>query len=41
VRLLFGTNGLDELRTEYAGRLAGLEQWDHISRLAQGNPSRQ
>ncbi|MEV6367158.1 SDR family NAD(P)-dependent oxidoreductase [Micromonospora musae] len=38
LRVLFGTNGLDVLRTEYAGRLAGLEKWDHISRLAQGNP---
>ncbi|MFI7388408.1 SDR family NAD(P)-dependent oxidoreductase [Streptomyces sp. NPDC049813] len=39
-RVLFGTGGLDALRTEYAGRLAGLEEWDHISRLAQGNPVR-
>ncbi|GAA1878125.1 SDR family NAD(P)-dependent oxidoreductase [Asanoa iriomotensis] len=36
LRVLFGINGLDALRTEYAGRLAGLEEWDHISRLAQG-----
>ncbi|GAA4995768.1 SDR family NAD(P)-dependent oxidoreductase [Actinopolymorpha pittospori] len=41
LRVLFGTNGLDALRTEYAGRLAGLEEWDYISRLAQGNPVRQ
>ncbi|MFI8184664.1 SDR family NAD(P)-dependent oxidoreductase [Actinacidiphila glaucinigra] len=39
VRVLFGTGGLEALRTEYAGRLAGLEQWDHVSRLAQGKPS--
>ncbi|MGW5365244.1 SDR family NAD(P)-dependent oxidoreductase [Actinopolymorpha pittospori] len=37
LRVLFGTNGLDALRTEYAGRLAGLKEWDYISRLAQGN----
>ncbi|GIF75126.1 SDR family NAD(P)-dependent oxidoreductase [Asanoa siamensis] len=36
LRVLFGTHGLEALRTEYAGRLAGLEQWDHLSRLAQG-----
>ncbi|MEV6373263.1 SDR family NAD(P)-dependent oxidoreductase [Micromonospora musae] len=41
LRVLFGTNGLEVLRTEYAGRLAGLEKWDHISRLAQGNPEQQ
>ncbi|MEU6343370.1 SDR family NAD(P)-dependent oxidoreductase [Streptomyces sp. NPDC046977] len=39
LRVLFGTGGLEALRTEYAGRLAGLEQWDHLSRLAQGKPS--
>ncbi|NMO51454.1 SDR family NAD(P)-dependent oxidoreductase [Actinoplanes sp. TBRC 11911] len=39
LRVLFGINGLDALRTEYAGRLAGLERWDHISRFAQGNPA--
>jgi NAD(P)-dependent dehydrogenase (short-subunit alcohol dehydrogenase family) len=39
LRVLFGINGLDALRTEYAARLAGLEEWDHISRLAQGNPA--
>ncbi|MFJ7213465.1 SDR family NAD(P)-dependent oxidoreductase [Amycolatopsis sp. NPDC098790] len=37
LRVLFGTGGLDALRTEFAGRLAGLEQWDHLSRLAQGS----
>ncbi|WP_436532690.1 SDR family NAD(P)-dependent oxidoreductase [Actinoplanes sp. HUAS TT8] len=37
LRVLFGTNGLDAVRTEYAARLAGLQEWDHISRLAQGN----
>ncbi|GIF48787.1 NADP-dependent 3-hydroxy acid dehydrogenase YdfG [Asanoa ferruginea] len=36
LRVLFGVNGFDALRTEYAGRLAGLEKWHHISRLAQG-----
>ncbi|WP_459801133.1 SDR family NAD(P)-dependent oxidoreductase [Herbidospora sp. RD11066] len=36
VRALFGTGGLEALRTEYSGRLAGLRQWDHIARLAQG-----
>ncbi|MFF7209208.1 SDR family NAD(P)-dependent oxidoreductase [Streptomyces sp. NPDC008238] len=36
LRALFGTGGLEALRTEYAGRLAGLEQWDHVARLAQG-----
>ncbi|GIH16953.1 SDR family NAD(P)-dependent oxidoreductase [Rugosimonospora africana] len=40
LRVLFGTNGLDALRTEYAGRLAGLEKWDHLSRLAQGDPAK-
>ncbi|MFF3256129.1 SDR family NAD(P)-dependent oxidoreductase [Actinacidiphila glaucinigra] len=39
LRVLFGTGGLEALRTEYAGRLAGLEQWDHVARLAQGEPS--
>ncbi|MFJ9759828.1 hypothetical protein [Streptomyces sp. NPDC101149] len=39
MRVLFGTGGLEALRTEYSGRLAGLEQWDHVARLAQGNPS--
>ncbi|WUD77102.1 SDR family NAD(P)-dependent oxidoreductase [Streptomyces sp. NBC_00510] len=39
LRVLFGAGGLDALRTEFAGRLAGLEEWDHISRLAQGNPA--
>jgi NADP-dependent 3-hydroxy acid dehydrogenase YdfG len=37
LRVLFGANGLDALRAEYAARLAGLERWDHISRLAQGS----
>jgi NAD(P)-dependent dehydrogenase (short-subunit alcohol dehydrogenase family) len=37
LRVLFGVNGLDALRTEYAARIAGLEKWDHISRLAQGD----
>ncbi|MET8457527.1 SDR family NAD(P)-dependent oxidoreductase [Streptomyces parvulus] len=37
LRVLFGTGGIDALRTEFAGRLAGLEEWDHISRLAQGS----
>ncbi|GAA5186522.1 SDR family oxidoreductase [Rugosimonospora acidiphila] len=39
LRVLFGINGLEALRTEYAGRLAGLEKWEHLSRLAQGNPA--
>ncbi|MEA5362375.1 SDR family NAD(P)-dependent oxidoreductase [Amycolatopsis sp., V23-08] len=39
LRVLFGTGGLDALRTEFAGRLAGLQEWDHVSRLAQGNPA--
>ncbi|MFJ6121753.1 SDR family NAD(P)-dependent oxidoreductase [Streptomyces sp. NPDC092129] len=39
MRVLFGTGGLEALRTEYSGRLAGLEQWDHVARLAQGKPS--
>ncbi|MFE3266953.1 SDR family NAD(P)-dependent oxidoreductase [Streptomyces sp. NPDC059215] len=36
LRVLFGTGGLDALRTEFGGRLAALEEWDHLSRLAQG-----
>jgi NADP-dependent 3-hydroxy acid dehydrogenase YdfG len=36
LRVLFGTGGLEAVRTEYAARLAGLEQWDHLARLAQG-----
>ncbi|SEF20615.1 NADP-dependent 3-hydroxy acid dehydrogenase YdfG [Amycolatopsis pretoriensis] len=39
LRVLFGTGGLDALRTEFAGRLSGLAEWDHLSRLAQGNPA--
>ncbi|MGW5557029.1 SDR family NAD(P)-dependent oxidoreductase [Micromonospora sp. NPDC003944] len=39
LRVLFGINGIDSLRTEYAARPAGLEEWDHISRLAQGSPA--
>ncbi|MFF2527204.1 SDR family NAD(P)-dependent oxidoreductase [Streptomyces liangshanensis] len=39
LRVLFGTGGLEVLRTEYAGRLAALEEWDHLSRLAQGTPN--
>ncbi|HUN35854.1 MAG TPA: SDR family NAD(P)-dependent oxidoreductase [Trebonia sp.] len=39
LRALFGTNGLQALRTEYAGRLAQLEEWDHVARLAQGSPA--
>ncbi|MEV6288596.1 SDR family NAD(P)-dependent oxidoreductase [Kribbella sp. NPDC051770] len=39
LRALFGTGGLEAVRTEYAGRLASLEQWDHVARLAQGNPA--
>ncbi|WP_211192134.1 SDR family NAD(P)-dependent oxidoreductase [Actinoplanes sp. TBRC 11911] len=39
LRVLFGIKGLEEMRVEYAGRLAGLEEWDHISRLAQGSPA--
>ncbi|MFJ4467661.1 SDR family NAD(P)-dependent oxidoreductase [Streptomyces sp. NPDC089424] len=38
LRVLFGTGGLEALRAEYSGRLAGLEQWDHVARLAQGKP---
>ncbi|MFF3753134.1 SDR family NAD(P)-dependent oxidoreductase [Streptomyces sp. NPDC002018] len=41
LRVLFGTGGLEALRTEYTGRLAALEQWDHLSRLAQGKPGGQ
>jgi hypothetical protein len=29
-RALFGTGGLEAPRTGYAGRLAGLEPWDHM-----------
>ncbi|MEU3983350.1 SDR family NAD(P)-dependent oxidoreductase [Streptomyces sp. NPDC026672] len=36
LRVLFGVNGVEALRTEYAGRLAALEEWEHVSRLAQG-----
>ncbi|GII57490.1 short-chain dehydrogenase/reductase [Planotetraspora thailandica] len=39
LRVLFGTGGLEALRTEYSGRLAALEEWDHVARLAQGKPS--
>ncbi|MGI5499485.1 SDR family NAD(P)-dependent oxidoreductase [Lentzea sp. CA-135723] len=39
IRALFGTGGLQALRTEYAGRLASLETWDHVARLAQGHTS--
>nr|WP_062343072.1 SDR family NAD(P)-dependent oxidoreductase [Herbidospora sakaeratensis] len=39
IRVMFGTGGLEAVRTEYAGRLAELEQWDHIARLAQGKPN--
>ncbi|MEV0716527.1 SDR family NAD(P)-dependent oxidoreductase [Asanoa sp. NPDC050611] len=39
LRVLFGINGLDPLRAEYAARLAEIEQWDDLSRLAQGNPA--
>jgi hypothetical protein len=39
LRVLFGVNGLGVLRTEYASRLAGLEEWDHLSRLAHGSPA--
>jgi NAD(P)-dependent dehydrogenase (short-subunit alcohol dehydrogenase family) len=39
LRVLFGANGLGVLRTEYASRLAGLEEWDHLSRLAHGSPA--
>jgi NAD(P)-dependent dehydrogenase (short-subunit alcohol dehydrogenase family) len=39
LRVLFGANGLGALRTEYASRLAGLEEWDHLSRLAHGSPA--
>ncbi|QFZ72022.1 SDR family NAD(P)-dependent oxidoreductase [Streptomyces fagopyri] len=38
LRVVFGTGGVDALRTEFAGRLAALEEWDHLSRLAQGDP---
>ncbi|MGW4484404.1 SDR family NAD(P)-dependent oxidoreductase [Amycolatopsis sp. NPDC004368] len=37
LRVLFGIGGLDEVRAEYARRLEGWEQWDHISRLAHGS----
>ncbi|MFB7286775.1 hypothetical protein [Actinacidiphila glaucinigra] len=40
LRVLFGAGGLEALRTEFAGRLAGLEEWDHISRLAQATSTR-
>ncbi|WP_394619191.1 SDR family NAD(P)-dependent oxidoreductase [Lentzea sp. JNUCC 0626] len=39
IRALFGTGGLEAVRTEYAGRLASLENWDHVARLAQGHTS--
>ncbi|MFD4668359.1 SDR family NAD(P)-dependent oxidoreductase [Lentzea sp. NPDC058450] len=39
IRALFGTGGLEAVRTEYAGRLASLEDWDHVARLAQGHTS--
>lgn len=36
LRVLFGSNGIKTLRAEYDRRLDELEQWDHISQLAQG-----
>lgn len=37
LRVLFGANGLELLRPEYASRIALWEEWDHISRVAQGD----
>ncbi|GHH88713.1 short-chain dehydrogenase/reductase [Streptomyces sulfonofaciens] len=37
LRVLFGAGGLPVLRAEYEDRLAALEEWDHLSRLAQGS----
>jgi NADP-dependent 3-hydroxy acid dehydrogenase YdfG len=36
LRVLFGANGLELIRPEYARRLALWEEWDHLARLAQG-----
>ena len=36
LRVLFGSNGIEPLRAEYDRRIAELEQWEHISQLAQG-----
>ncbi|MGW4464848.1 SDR family NAD(P)-dependent oxidoreductase [Micromonospora sp. NPDC004704] len=36
LRVLFGANGLELLRPEYARRIALWEEWDHLSLLAQG-----
>lgn len=38
LRVLFGNGGLEAVRTAYAGRLAELGRWDHVARLAQGEP---
>jgi NAD(P)-dependent dehydrogenase (short-subunit alcohol dehydrogenase family) len=37
LRVLFGSNGIKTLRAEYDRRIDELEQWDHISQLAQGD----
>ncbi|WP_127501659.1 SDR family NAD(P)-dependent oxidoreductase [Actinoplanes solisilvae] len=36
LRVLFGANGLNLLRPEYARRIAVWDEWDHLARLAQG-----
>lgn len=36
LRVLFGANGLNLIRPEFARRLAQWEEWDHLSQLAQG-----
>lgn len=36
LRVLFG-DGLQAVQTEYAARVAGLQEWEHLSRLAQGD----
>lgn len=39
LRVLFGAGGLPVVRAEYQARLASLEQWDDLARLAQGTPA--
>lgn len=36
LRVLFGAGGLALIRPEYARRIAGWEEWEHLAQLAQG-----
>lgn len=36
LRVLFGINGIEPMRAEYASRIAEFEKWDHVAHLAQG-----